>query len=124
MKRWGRWIAGALPYLAWLISAALTILCWAILRTTTIAVADAVRRSVSARAVPEVGRRLRWSVAAVDNFAIFGYGIVGLGLVLAFEYIYRKAHQRGRLWRTFGLATGIQAALLLLCGLALVLLRA
>jgi hypothetical protein len=62
-------------------------------------------------------------VAAVDNFAIFGLAAVGLGLVLAFEYVYRKAHQRGRLWRTFRLTTGIQVALLLVCGLVLALLR-
>jgi hypothetical protein len=118
-----RWLAGARPYLAWLVSAALTVLCWAILRTTATALADAVRRSIVPRAAPEAARRLRWSVAAVDNFSIFCFGIAGLGLVLAFEYIYRKANQRGRLWRTFGLVTGIQAGLLLACGAILVLLR-
>ena len=53
-----------------------------------------------------------------------GARLTGVGLVLAFEYIYRKANQRGRLWRTFGLVTGIQAALLLVCALTLAILRA
>jgi len=119
-----RWIAGASSYLAWLVSAALTLFCWAILRTTTVAIADAIKRSVAARTAPETGRILRWSVAAVDSFAIFAFGIVALGLVLAFDYIYRKANQEGRLWRTFGLVTGIQAGLLMVCSLALAVLRA
>lgn len=119
-----RWIAGTSSYLAWLVSAALTLFCWAILRTTTVAIADAIKRSVAARTAPEMVRILRWSVAAVDSFAIFAFGIVALGLVLAFDYIYRKANQEGRLWRTFGLVTGIQAGLLMVCSLALAVLRA
>jgi hypothetical protein len=118
-----RWIAAASSYLAWLVSAAVTVFCWAIFRTTAVTVADAIKRSVAVRAAPEAGRTLRWSVAAVDNFAIFGLGIAALGLVLAFDYIYRRANQEGRLWRTFGLVTGIQAALLVVCSLTLAVLR-
>ena len=118
------WIGGALPYLAWLVSSALTVLCWAVLRTTTMAAAGAARRALAESADPETARRLRWAVAAVDPFTVFGLGLLGLGLVLAFEYIYRKAHRQGRLWRTFGLVTGIQAGLLLVCALVLALLRA
>ena len=112
-----------LPWLAWLFSSALTFLCGAILRTTIVAIADVVQRSVSARSTPETGRILRWSVAAVDNFAIFGLAAVGLGLVLAFEYIYRKAQADGKLWKRFGVVTGVQAAILVACSLTLAVIR-
>ena len=119
-----RWLSQLFPWLAWLFSSALTLLSAAILRTTVVAIAGAIKRSVAARSAPEAGRILRWSVAAVDNFAIFGLAALGLGAVLAFEYIYRKAHEQGKLWKRFGLVTGVQAALLVACSMTLSVIRA
>jgi len=118
-----RWLRAILPWMAWIASSALTVLTWAILRTTTVAIAVAAKEIASASAEPEKVRLWRWSVAAIDNFAIFGFGVIALGLVLAFEHIYRKAHSKGRLGQQFGAVTGVQAAILAVCSIVLAVLR-
>lgn len=113
-----------MPWIAWVFSIIITILCWAILRTTLVAIADTIRNTIASRASPETGRLLGWIVAAVDPFAVFGLGLIGLALVLIFDGMYRKAHASNRLWRRFSVVTGIQAGVLVVCSITLAVLRA
>jgi hypothetical protein len=119
-----RLLSPVVPWAAWVVSTAITILCWAVLRTALVAIADAIREAVVSRSGPETGRLLGWAVAAVDPFAVFGLGVVGLGLVLIFDSMYRKAHAGGRLWRRFSTVTGVQAGVLVFCSITLAALRA
>jgi hypothetical protein len=118
-----RLLSPIMPWAAWVVSTVLTILCWAVLRTTIVAIADVIRHAIVLRAAPEAGRLLGWAVAAADPFAVFGLGLVGLGLVLTFDGIYRKAHASGLLWRRFSTVTGAQAGVLVVCSITLALLR-
>ena len=110
-----RLLSAVLPYLAWAVSSILTILDWMALRALTVAVAVKVTEAVPMDKQIESGWYVRFTIPAVDRFAVLVFGVISLGLVLAFEYIYRTAHAEGTLKRRFGLITTVQVAVWLLC---------
>ena len=118
-----RHLAAVLPLLAWLISSGLTILTCAVLRTVTVAVADALTRNASLLAQAERGQFVYWLVSAADQFSVFCLGVIGLALVVAYDYLYRAARREGKLLARIGLVTGIQEGLLLASWIVLALLR-
>jgi hypothetical protein len=118
-----RRFAGALPYLAWAVSSAFTVLDWAVLRTTIVAIADRISKLVPIEEQAARGWLLQWPVAAVDQVAVLGLGAIGLGLVVAYDYLYRGAMAKGRLRKRFLTITAIQAGVLALCGIILAVLR-
>jgi hypothetical protein len=58
--------------------------------------------------------RNHYVVAAIDRVGFVVLGLAWLILVYVTSHFYRKAVPRRRLWRTFGRATAIQAAFLVL----------
>ncbi len=116
-------LAGLLPILAWLISGVLTMLDWAILRTTFIAIAEAINRAVPIEQQMANGWRLRWIIPAVDRLSIFLLGVIALGLVLGFEALYRTAAEAGELKRRFTIITAIHVAVFIICSIILFILR-
>jgi len=54
----------------------------------------------------------RYAVGAVDKFGFVVFGITWLALVYLSAHLYSKAVPQRRVWRTFGRATAIQAAFL------------
>jgi uncharacterized membrane protein YdbT with pleckstrin-like domain len=50
-----------------------------------------------------------WVVGAVDKFALFGLGIVGLVIVLFAEHYLSEASKKGTLYRSFAVFAGIEA---------------
>ena len=112
-----------LLYLAWIISSALTALDWAVLRTTTVAIADAISKAVPIEQQAQRGWLLQWAVAAVDQFAVFGFGVIALGLVISFDYVYRTGLAKGTLKKRFGIVTAARVAVLVICAMVLFVLR-
>jgi hypothetical protein len=112
-----------LPILTWLISGALTVLDWAVLRTTFIAIAEAINQAIPIEQQMASGWRLRWIVPAVDRLTIFVLGIVTLGVVLGLDALYRAAAEVGKLKRRFVIVTAIQVAVFVVCSIILFILR-
>ena len=112
-----------LPILAWLISGALTVLDWAVLRTTFVALAEAINRAIPIEQQMASGWRLRWIVPAVDRLTIFVLGAITLGLVLGFDALYRAAAEVGKLKQRFIMVTAIHVTVFSVCSIILFILR-
>lgn len=110
-----RLLTAVLPYLAWIVSSILAILDWMALRALVVAIAVRITESVPRQQQIESGWYVRFTVPAVDRFAVLVFGAIGLGLVLAFEYMYRTAAEQGVLKRRFGLITAVQVGVWLVC---------
>jgi hypothetical protein len=96
---------------------------WAVLRTTFIAIAEAINQAIPIEQQIASGWRLRWIVPAVDRLSIFVLGIIALGLVLGFEALYRTAAEAGKLKRQFVIVTAIHVAVFVICSIILFILR-
>ncbi len=116
-------LANLLPILAWLISGILTMLDWAVLRTTFIAIAEAINRAIPIEQQIASGWRLRWIVPAVDRLSIFMLGIIALGLILGFDSLYRTASEAGKLKQRFMIVTAIHVAVFVVCSIILLIFR-
>jgi hypothetical protein len=116
-------LADFLPILTWLISGALTVLDWAVLRTTFIAIAEAINRAVPIEQQIASGWRLRWIIPAVDRLSIFVLGVVALGLFLGFDALYRAAAEAGKLKQRFITVTAVQVAVFVVCSMILFILQ-
>jgi hypothetical protein len=99
------------------------VLDWAVLRTTFIAIAEAVNRAIPMERQMASGWRLRWIIPAVDRLSIFVLGGVALGLFLGFDALYRAAVEAGKLKQRFVTVTAIQVAVFLVCSMILFILR-
>ena len=106
-------------YGLWLISAALSIADWLMLRAALTAIAAAVANSVPIERQISGQWYLRWAVGAVDKFAWLILGIIAILSVMSFEFIYRTGLIRGKIKRRFASVTGIQVGLLLLSQVAI-----
>ncbi len=110
-------LSPVLPYLAWPISAALTILDWIAIRELIVSIAIRATEIVPFEEQVLSGFLHKWAIPAVDGFGILLCGIVAFGLVLAFDPIYRRAQEQGVLAKRFALITGVQVVVFIVCGL-------
>ena len=101
-------------YGLWLISAALSIADWLILRAALTSVAAAIADSVPIERQISGNWYLRWMVEAVDKFAWLILGILAMLSVMSFEFIYRTGLIKGKIKRRFATVTSIQVSLLIL----------
>ena len=108
-------LTSVLPYLAWIVSGVLTILDWMALRELVVAIAVKIAKTVPIEEQIERGWFLHSIIPVVDRSAILVLGIIGLGLVLAFDYIYRTGLAKGVLRKRFGLITAIQVGVWVMC---------
>jgi len=104
-----------LPYLAWIISGVLTILDWMALRELVIAITVKIAKTVPMEKQIERGWFLHSIIPVVDRSAVLVLGIIGLGLVLSLDYIYRAGLAKGVLRKRFGLVTAIQVGVWVVC---------
>lgn len=115
--------ARVLSILAWVISSVLTVVDAVVLRTAVAATAGAIYRAIPIEVQSQRGWLLRWPVSAVDTFAIFCLSAAALGLVVSLDYVYQRAQAKGVLRTRFTIITTVQAAVLVLCGFLLLVLR-
>jgi hypothetical protein len=104
-----------LPILAWLVSIILTILDWLAVRELVVAIAIRATQAVPMEQQIKRGWFVHNIIPAIDRFAVLGCGVIGFGLVMVFEYIYRNAQAKGVLARRFCLFTGIQVGVYIVC---------
>lgn len=106
-------------YGLWLISAALSIADWLLLRAALTAIAAAIADSVPIEKQISGHWYLRWMVEAVDKFAWLILGIIAVLSVMSFEFIYRTGLIKGKIKKRFATVTGIQVGLLFLSQVAI-----
>jgi hypothetical protein len=100
----------------WMISGALSVLDWLTLRSAITNVAV-----VSANAVPIESQirnhwYLRWTVPAVDNFALAILGLCAFLSICILDYYYQAGLLKGEIKKRFGLVTTIQVGILVISG--------
>lgn len=117
-----KYLSPVLPFLAWLFSSVLIVPDWVAVRELVVVASMRVTGTVSFERQAESGWFVHSIVPAVDRFAVLVFGVVGLALVLAFDYIYRAAWKKARLMRQFSLITGIQVGVFLTCRVLLIIL--
>jgi hypothetical protein len=106
-------------YLLWIISSALSVLNWLALRAATVALVDWIERLVPMERQIERGWYLRWVTRAADPCSLAVFSIFALASIIGFDYLYRAAIEKGTIKKRFGLVTGIQAGILVACGIVL-----
>lgn len=104
-------------YLLWIISSALSILDWALIRAAVTSLA-----AVIAAAIPiEFQLRRQWSAGwalrAVDPCTVAILTILVLASIISFDYLYRDGLIKGTIKRRFGIVTSVQAGLLIVGGI-------
>jgi len=110
-------------YLLWIISSALSILDWMVLRAGIVAIADAIERAVPMEVQIERQWYLRWVVRAADPCSLAFFSIFALASIISFDYMYRTAIEKGTIKKRFGLVTSIQAGILVVCAIILLILN-
>jgi hypothetical protein len=103
-------------YLLWLISSALSVLDWMALRGATVALVDLIDRLVPIEQQIERGWYLRWVTRAADPCSLAVFSVFAVISIIGFDFMYRTAIEKGTIKRRFGLVTGIQVGILVLCG--------
>ena len=107
-----------LPFYAlWIISSAVSVVDWMLLRGATIAVADAIERAVPIEVQIERQWYLRWVVRAANPCSMAFYSIFAFASIISFDYLYRDAIAKGKIRKRFGLVTAIQAGIAVVCAL-------
>lgn len=102
--------------LLWIVSAALSLADWFVLRRALVAVAAAIAQAVPVERQIERQWFLRWPVAALDKFALVICGILAMISIMAFEWIYRDGFIKGTIRKRVAIVMGIQVGLLVLGG--------
>jgi hypothetical protein len=108
-------------YLLWVVSSAISVVDWLTLRSALSATAAVIAESVPMEAQSERQWYLRWTVSAVDKFALAVLGIAAMVSIISLDYIYRDAIGKGVIQRRFGTVTAVQASLLILSAIAILL---
>jgi len=111
-------LAFIFPFVAWIVSGILTVLDWVAVRELVVAITVRATETVPFEQQVESGFLLRWIIPAIDRFAILGCGVIGLALVIAFDYVYRRAQAQGVLLKRFARITAVQVVVYVLCKLA------
>jgi hypothetical protein len=106
-------------YVLWIISSALSVLDWFLLRAATVAITDAIQRAVPMEVQIERGWYLRWMVRAANPCSLVFFSIFAFASIVAFDHIYRTAIEKGTIKKRFGLVTSIQAGILIVCAIIL-----
>jgi hypothetical protein len=106
-------------YLMWIISGALSVVCWMMLRAATVSIVALIERLVPMERQIESGWYLRWVVRASDPCSLVVFSIFALASIILFDFLYRTAIGKGTIKRVFFTVTGIQVGIILLCALTL-----
>ena len=113
MKR----LSPILPYLAWPVSALLTLLDWIAIRALLIVISIRATEIVPFQQQVESGFLHKWVIPAIDGFGILLCGVVAFVLVMAYEPIYSRAQKQGIMARRFTQITTAQVVIFVVCGL-------
>jgi len=105
-------------YLLWIVSSALSVLDWFLLRSALTAVASAIANAIPMEVQIRRQWYARWVVRAVDPCATAVLSVLLLVSIILFDYLYRAAIEKGTIKKRFGLVTGIQAGILIVSAIA------
>ncbi|MBL7200362.1 MAG: hypothetical protein ISS56_09455 [Anaerolineae bacterium] len=105
-------------YVLWILSAILCVLDALSLRSAITAVAAAIANAVPIEVQIERQWHLRWTVGAVDKFALAILGIAAVLGIIALDGVYRGAVFKGSIKKRFATVTAIQAGVLIVSQLA------
>jgi hypothetical protein len=105
-------------YLLWIVSSALSVLDWFLLRSALTAVASAIANAIPMEVQIRRQWYARWVVRAVDPCATAVLSVLLLVSIILFDYLYRAAIAKGTIKKRFGLVTGIQAGILIVSAIA------
>jgi hypothetical protein len=110
-------------YALWILSAVLCVLDALALRSAITAVAAAIANAVPMEVQIERQWHLRWTVGAVDKFALAILGIAAVLGIIALDGVYRGAIFRGSIKKRFAIVTAIQAGVLIVSELIIWIIR-
>ena len=100
----------------WMISGALSVLDWLTLRSAITDVAAVIANSVPIEFQIRNHWYLRWTVPAVDKFALAFLGLCAFLSICVLDYYYRAGLLKGAIKKRFGLVTTIQVGILVISG--------
>jgi sterol desaturase/sphingolipid hydroxylase (fatty acid hydroxylase superfamily) len=100
-------------YLLWIVSSALTVLDWIILRSGITGAAAVLAKAIPMEWQIKHQWYARWAVRAVDPCAVAILTILGVVSIMGFDYLYHDAIEEGKIKKRFGTVTAIQAGLLI-----------
>jgi hypothetical protein len=103
-------------YLLWITSSVLSVVDWLALRGATIALADAIDRAVPIETQIERQWYLRWAARAADPCSLAFFSVFAFLSIIAFDYLYRTALEKGVIRKRFIQVTAIQVGILVVCG--------
>jgi hypothetical protein len=103
----------------WIISGALSVVCWMALRAATVSVVALIERLVPMERQIESGWYLRWVVRAADPCSLAVFSVFALASIILFDYLYRTAIKKGTIKRVFLSVTGIQVGIIVVCAVTL-----
>jgi hypothetical protein len=105
-------------YLLWIISSALSVLDWFLLRSALTAVASAIANAIPMEVQIRRQWYARWVVRAVDPCATAVLSVLLLVSIILFDYLYRAAIEKGTIKKRFSTVTGIQVGILIVSAIA------
>jgi hypothetical protein len=108
-------------YLMWIISGALSVACWMMLRAATVSVVALIERLVPMEQQIESGWYLRWAVRAADPCSLAVFSVFALASIVLFDFMYRTAIEKGTIKKVFFTVTGIQVGIIVVCALTLLI---
>jgi hypothetical protein len=100
-----------------MISGALSVLDWLALRSAITDVAVVIANAVPIESQIRNQWYLRWTVPAVDQFALAILGLCAFLSICFLDYYYQAGLLKGAIKRRFGLATTIQVGILVMSGI-------
>jgi hypothetical protein len=105
-------------YLLWIVSSALSVLDWFLLRSALTAVASAIANAIPMEVQIRRQWYARWVVRAVDPCATAVLSVLLLVSIILFDYLYRAAIEKGTIKKRFSTVTGIQVGILIVSAIA------
>ena len=100
----------------WMISGALSVLDWLTLRSAITDVAAVIANAVPMEFQIRNHWYLRWTVPAVDKFALALLGLCAFLSICVLDCYYRAGLLKGAIKKRFGLVTTIQVGILVISG--------
>ena len=100
----------------WMISGALSVLDWLTLRSAITNVAVVIANAVPIESQIRNHWYLRWTIPAVDKFALAILSLCAFLSICILDYYYQAGLLKGAIKKRFGLATIIQVGILVISG--------
>ena len=104
-------------YLLWIISSALSLLDWALIRAAVTSLATVIAAAIPTDLQLRRQWSARWALRAVDPCTVAVLTVLVLASIISFDYLYRDGLIRGTIKRRFGIVTTVQASLLIVAGI-------